>query len=696
MNFTMETLNVQDFIFTVRKNDYELIPITMYLSTSSPSTKVICDASMNKMKCKAPGYDTIAIELKLKDQTVELYGGYNEEGLNFIQEHSKYLLEISSNFTPILGDKILGSFLMEWPSSVTLQEPQEQVREAVIPSNYESCDESENCDLLKRENGVKFGNNGTVEFTMANLDKEKEFKLLHSFGYFSPIFTLNDSFICSKYSTKITFNNLGFILFKRDGEKIDIETGSLTRENLPILKESNVQFYFYNNFIYRTFFDPQNHFQLYTFKLSDGNGGNVLSIKIDYKSSVQRCNGIVKLIVRNGVKLLFPKSITSSTTFNKPAISTPSSNTNKTNETTTKAADKTETASFPLWAIIVISCVGVFILICGLILLICCIIKKRKNKSPKKTENLSISEMERRMLAKKKKSKNDDDKNNIPTVICDTPIIDFPKPKKSNDEVPKLDNQNNAVEKEIVKKKEEEKSYEKPPRFNPEFVKSLLPPGACIPSKYYEENPIKDETIDYGSLARNFTLTDGFWALFPFIRVNPNNDYLLQYNPFFQYQFVIRDLSLPENKVFHKFGARLFEPVDEEIVSPEDGTEPPKELIPVVVRTFILCKDPPAIECIVHGRYPGFFTNMLDCKSCDTNRRPRFFDEDQLSRLSQCLREVPLGHHINTVVGNDRKFLFDKTGGKYPIKTIFVVKGSEQIVPLNLQYGKQFCTSKWF
>uniref|UniRef100_A0A914PLK0 Uncharacterized protein n=1 Tax=Panagrolaimus davidi TaxID=227884 RepID=A0A914PLK0_9BILA len=441
---------------------------------------------------------------------------------------------------------------MEWPSSVTLQEPQEQVQEAVIPSNYESCEDSENCDFLKGEIGVKFGNNGTVEFTMALLDKEKEFKLLHSFGYFSPIFTLNDSFFCSKYSTKVTFNNLGYIVFKRDGEKIGIESGSLTHENLPILKESNVQFYFFDNFIYCTFFDPQDHFQLLTFEMSDGNGGNVLSMKIDYKSSVKRCNGIVKLIVGNGIKLLFPKSITSSATSNEPINSTPSSNTNKTNETeiatTSKAADKTETASFPLWAIIVISCVGVFILICGLVLLICCLIKKRKNKSPKKAEILSISEMERRMLAKKQKnkSKNDDDQKNIPAVLCDTPAIDFPKPKKSIDEVPKLDNQNNAVEKEIIKKKEEEKPYEKPSRFDPEFVKSLLPPGAYIPPKYYEENPINDETIDYGSLPRTFTLTDGFWALFPFIRVNPNNDYLLQNDPFFQYQFVIRDLSLPE------------------------------------------------------------------------------------------------------------------------------------------------------
>uniref|UniRef100_A0AC35EWQ1 Uncharacterized protein n=1 Tax=Panagrolaimus sp. PS1159 TaxID=55785 RepID=A0AC35EWQ1_9BILA len=206
--------------------------------------------------------------------------------------------------------------------------------------------------------------------------KEKEYKLLHSFGYFSPIFTLNDSVSCSKYSTKITFNNLGYILFKRDGEKIDIETGSLTHGNLPILKESNVQFYFYKNFIYCTFFDPQNHFQLYTFELSDGNGGNLLSIKIDYKSSVQRCNGIVKLIVGNGgngVKLLFPKNITTSTTFNEPINSTSAANTNKTNETgtaTTKAADKTETASFPPWAIIVICCIAGILLICGLVLAI--------------------------------------------------------------------------------------------------------------------------------------------------------------------------------------------------------------------------------------------------------------------------------------------------------------------------------------
>uniref|UniRef100_A0A914QT36 Uncharacterized protein n=1 Tax=Panagrolaimus davidi TaxID=227884 RepID=A0A914QT36_9BILA len=307
MDFTMETLDERKFDFFIRKMDQEIIPIQMNLSTSLLSVNVTCNGNTNDFICKTSTSAIVAFLTSLNDRSVTLYTGYRHAGIQFSKDVTKYLLKISSQFTPV-NDKNLCIFLMEWPSTVTLQEPQEQVTEAVIPLNFESCEDSENCDFLKGENGVKFGSKDTVEFTMANLDKEKEFKLLHTFGYFSPIFTLNDSVSCSKYSTKITFNDLGFIVFKRDGEKIGIESNSLTHENLPILKESNVQFYFFDNFIYCTFFDPQNHFQLHTFGLSDGNGENVLSIKIDYKSSVKSCNGIVKLIVvRKWCKIIVSK-----------------------------------------------------------------------------------------------------------------------------------------------------------------------------------------------------------------------------------------------------------------------------------------------------------------------------------------------------------------------------------------------------
>uniref|UniRef100_A0A914QYU0 Uncharacterized protein n=1 Tax=Panagrolaimus davidi TaxID=227884 RepID=A0A914QYU0_9BILA len=218
MNFTLETSVVEDFYFTARKDDCYIIPIKMYLSTSSPSTNVLCDANRNIMKCETLLHEDVDSVPRLKDHQLDLYGGYDVAGLNFSKEGSKYLLKISSVFTPAY-DTTLCTFLTEWPSAVNLQDIQGQVPE--YPENFDICEQS--CDSLKNETGVKFGSKGTVEFTMALLDKEKEYKLLHSFGYFSPIFTIKGSDSCTKYSTKITFNKES-LTFTRDGEKIDIET----------------------------------------------------------------------------------------------------------------------------------------------------------------------------------------------------------------------------------------------------------------------------------------------------------------------------------------------------------------------------------------------------------------------------------------------------------------------------------------
>uniref|UniRef100_A0AC35FY21 Uncharacterized protein n=1 Tax=Panagrolaimus sp. PS1159 TaxID=55785 RepID=A0AC35FY21_9BILA len=221
MNFTLETSVAEDFKFVIRKGGSNIFPIKMYLSTSSPSTNVLCDANRNHMECKAPSHDTVALVPRLEDRPFDLYGGYDLKGLNFSTDGSKYFLKISSTFTPAY-DTILCPFLMELQPSVNLQEPTENGSKAVIPPNYVLCEES--CDSLKNETGVKFGSKGTVEFTMALLDKEKEYKILHSFGYFSPIFTIKGSTSCTKYLTKIKFND-GSLSFKRDGEKMDFETG---------------------------------------------------------------------------------------------------------------------------------------------------------------------------------------------------------------------------------------------------------------------------------------------------------------------------------------------------------------------------------------------------------------------------------------------------------------------------------------
>uniref|UniRef100_A0A914QCZ7 Uncharacterized protein n=1 Tax=Panagrolaimus davidi TaxID=227884 RepID=A0A914QCZ7_9BILA len=357
MNFTLETSVVEDFYFTARKDDCYIIPIKMYLSTSSPSTKVLCDANRNRMKCETLSHEYIHSVPRLKDHQLDLYGGYDAAGLNFSKEGSKYLLKISSAFT--LGDlNTFCTFLMEWPSSVNLQDIHGQVPEAVIPPNYVLCEES--CDSLKNETGVKFGSKGTVEFTMAFLEKEKEYKLLHSFGYSSPIFTIKGSDSCTKYITKITFNKES-LTFTRDGEKIDIETDFKplpeSLKGVSISNASNVNFYFYGNTVYCTFFDPQNVFQLRLLKLPQEIAESMKSetiLKIGHTSTVHECNETLKLMVGNGVKLMFPKSDAPNSTV-EPINSTLPANTNETtNATTLKATAKTEDASFPLWAIILI------------------------------------------------------------------------------------------------------------------------------------------------------------------------------------------------------------------------------------------------------------------------------------------------------------------------------------------------------
>uniref|UniRef100_A0A914P5A7 Uncharacterized protein n=1 Tax=Panagrolaimus davidi TaxID=227884 RepID=A0A914P5A7_9BILA len=300
MNFTLETSVVEDFYFIVRKSNREVIPIKMSLSTDSPSMNVECDTKRNTMVCRTSSHDTVQHVSKFKDHTVELCSGYDDNGLHFLKDGLKYLLKSSSTFTPAY-DTPLSSFLMEWPSSVNLQESQEQVQEAVIPPNYDVCEDS--CDSLKNETGVKFGSKSTVEFTMALLDKEKEYKLLHSFGYFSPIYTLSGSTSCTNYSTTIKLNDIGSLTFTRDGEKMDIDTDFKPFEeslkDVPISNASNVNFYFYGSSIYCTFFDPQNAFQLRLLKLpKDLAMKSETILKIGHSSTVNECNETLKLLVR--------------------------------------------------------------------------------------------------------------------------------------------------------------------------------------------------------------------------------------------------------------------------------------------------------------------------------------------------------------------------------------------------------------
>uniref|UniRef100_A0A914YQI9 Uncharacterized protein n=1 Tax=Panagrolaimus superbus TaxID=310955 RepID=A0A914YQI9_9BILA len=61
-------------------------------------------------------------------------------------------------------------------------------------------------------------------------------------------------------------------------------------------------------------------------------------------------------------------------------------------------------------------------------------------------------------------------------------------------------------------------------------------------------------------------------------------------------------------------------------------------------------------------------------------RQPRFFNSS--SRLSECLRELPLGHHIFAQFGNGERYKDSKSR-----KSIFVVKGGRQNIPLNNLFG---------
>uniref|UniRef100_A0A914YAC1 Uncharacterized protein n=1 Tax=Panagrolaimus superbus TaxID=310955 RepID=A0A914YAC1_9BILA len=123
--------------------------------------------------------------------------------------------------------------------------------------------------------------------------------------------------------------------------------------------------------------------------------------------------------------------------------------------------------------------------------------------------------------------------------------------------------------------------------------------SAFASTKFYENNPIEDDKIDWDKCVSNITITDDFWALFPFLKANCRTD-LEPPNQIreFQYQFIIRDLSHPENKMFHKFGARLYEPVENEIVEVvAEGDEIlPKNVEAVAIRVFILTHDPPSLS----------------------------------------------------------------------------------------------------
>uniref|UniRef100_A0A914PT85 Uncharacterized protein n=1 Tax=Panagrolaimus davidi TaxID=227884 RepID=A0A914PT85_9BILA len=117
MNFTLETLDDKDFYFIVRKSDREVIPIKMYLSTSSSSTKIVCDGSRNGLECISTTGVSITDLPDIKDQRIPLSAGYKHRGFNFLQLGSKYLLKISSTFTPAY-DTTLYPFLMEWVTTI--------------------------------------------------------------------------------------------------------------------------------------------------------------------------------------------------------------------------------------------------------------------------------------------------------------------------------------------------------------------------------------------------------------------------------------------------------------------------------------------------------------------------------------------------------------------------------------------------
>uniref|UniRef100_A0AC35GN71 Uncharacterized protein n=1 Tax=Panagrolaimus sp. PS1159 TaxID=55785 RepID=A0AC35GN71_9BILA len=85
-------------------------------------------------------------------------------------------------------------------------------------------------------------------------------------------------------------------------------------------------------------------------------------IKIRHTNVVEECNETLKLLVGNGVGLLFPKSVVPNSTVELINSTLPANETEIAK--TSKSADKTEEASFPLWAIILISCIAGILLIC--------------------------------------------------------------------------------------------------------------------------------------------------------------------------------------------------------------------------------------------------------------------------------------------------------------------------------------------
>uniref|UniRef100_A0AC34FDY2 Uncharacterized protein n=1 Tax=Panagrolaimus sp. ES5 TaxID=591445 RepID=A0AC34FDY2_9BILA len=251
---------------------------------------------------------------------------------------------------------------------------------------------------------------------MALIDKEKTFKLFHASAIFSPIYSINSTVSCTDYTTNITFNDLGFILFKRTGEKLDIQMEFIPNaqneagEKNPISKDSNIQFYFYKNYVNVFFFDLAGDFLMRTLILPDrmfANFEDSTKIQFDHQTSDTSCNDVVKLFVGNGVKILLPKYVkptspkapTNPPTVPPPIIST------------TKIKEKASTASFPMEAIIAISCFfGIIFLGAFIFAIYYCIKKHKKRKNPKTPPTMmldpSISMLEHEMASKKSKNNN--------------------------------------------------------------------------------------------------------------------------------------------------------------------------------------------------------------------------------------------------------------------------------------------------
>uniref|UniRef100_A0A914Z8Q7 SH2 domain-containing protein n=1 Tax=Panagrolaimus superbus TaxID=310955 RepID=A0A914Z8Q7_9BILA len=302
-------------------------------------------------------YQLLHERFKPRRQHIQLKDEYDLQNLAFIEyPMGDYLLRISSNFTPSTNCL----FFTSWPKTVQLQVPHHSTAatKASIeaPPNYEIFDEKcvaeKRCETLNQESGISFPDKGIVEFAMALIDQKKTFELFHPSGIHSPIYTIEGIFSCTDYTTNISFNDLGFILFKRKSDKIDIEMefkpnaqNELGDKNL-ISRESNIQFYFYKNLLNIFFFDPDDNFRMRTFILPEGiiekMENSTTKIHINHTNADTFCSPL-----GNNVKLLLPKY--AKLTSTNPPIS--KSTVPSIFETT---KDASSMASFPLAAIIAI------------------------------------------------------------------------------------------------------------------------------------------------------------------------------------------------------------------------------------------------------------------------------------------------------------------------------------------------------